>query len=62
MRRGARSVIAPSSGDTMKMSPIDIAEMRPYTASARLAPTSSRTHVEKYNDTTPIEKMVLARS
>ena len=62
MRRRARSVIAPSTGEAMKMRPIEIAVMTPYTESARSAPTWSRTQVEKYTDTTPIEKMVLARS
>ena len=46
----------------MKMIPIEIAVMVPYTLSARSAPTASRTQSEKYSETTPIEKMVLARS
>src|SRR5580765_1189075 len=62
MRRCARSVIAPRTGDATKINPIEIAVMTPYTKSARSAPTWSRTQVEKYTDTTPIEKMVLARS
>jgi hypothetical protein len=39
IRRGARSVIAPSTGEAMKMSPIEIAVITPYTESARSAPT-----------------------
>ena len=33
----ARSVIAPSTGDAMKIKPIEIAVMTPYTESARRA-------------------------
>ena len=60
-RRLARSVIAPSSGEMMKIAPIEIAVTRPYTRSAFSAPTAD--HVEReHSDTTPIEKMVFARS
>ena len=62
IRRLARSVIAPSSGEMTKMMPIETAVMMPYTESARSAPTWSRTQSEKYSETTPIEKMVFARS
>ena len=44
------------------MSPIEIAVIVPSTESARPLPTRSRIHVEKYMDTMPIEKIVLARS
>ena len=47
IRRAARSVIAPSSGETTKMIPIERAVMTPYTPSARSAPTCSRTQSEK---------------
>ena len=47
IRRGARSVIAPSSGENMKMSAMEMAVMIPYVASARVAPTWSRTQREK---------------
>ncbi len=62
MRRRARSVIAPSSGDTTKIIAIEIAVIMPYTVSALVAPTSSRTQSEKKSEITPMEKMVLARS
>ena len=45
-----------------KMMPIEIAVTTPYTRSAFSVPTTARTYSEKYSDTTPIEKIVLARS
>ena len=62
IRRRARSVIAPSSGAMTKIVPMEIAVIRPYRLSARSRPTDSRTYIEKYDDVTPMEKMVLARS
>ena len=62
IRRRARSVIAPRTGDNTKMMPIEMAVITPSTVSARSLPTASRTHSPKYNDTIPIEKIVFARS
>src|SRR5256885_16794333 len=62
MRRLARSVIAPSSGETTKIVPIDTAVAHPTTLSARSFPTWSRAHSAKNAESTPIEKIVFARS
>ena len=62
IRRRARSVMAPSSGDRQNMIPMDSALMPPSRLSARSEPTCARTYNEKYSEITPIEKMTLARS
>ena len=62
MRRRARSVMAPSSGERQNMMPIDTALMRPTRLSALSEPTADRTKSGKYSEFTPIVKMTFTRS
>jgi hypothetical protein len=62
MRRGARSDIAPSTGESSTITVMLADTTPPYRPSACSAPTCSRTHSEKYSVTIPMEKIVFARS
>ncbi|MGC4070056.1 MAG: hypothetical protein QM784_36450 [Polyangiaceae bacterium] len=52
----------PNTGERTKINAMEIDVTVPIVASARSGPTTSRTQIGRYIDTTPIEKMVLAKS
>ena len=62
IRRAARSVIAPSTGDSTKISPYEIDWIRLQIRSARVAPTDISMKCGNVTEMTPIEKIVFARS